>query len=90
MDGGLINNMPVDLARARGCDIIIAIDVSTPGNLPAMPESTHQSGWWILLQKLTGGHVSAKEKRGSFLGELTFFIGVLERDGDASLFDSNG
>jgi lysophospholipid hydrolase len=64
MDGGLINNMPVDLARARGCDIIIAIDVSTPGNLPAMPESTHQSGWWILLQKLTRGHV--RKKRGSF------------------------
>lgn len=57
MDGGLINNMPVDMARQRGCDIIIAVDVSTPGNLPEMPLSTHQSGWWLLLQKLTGGGV---------------------------------
>jgi predicted acylesterase/phospholipase RssA len=63
MDGGLINNMPVDVARQRGCDIIIAIDVSTPGSLPEMSVSTHQSGWWLLLQKLTGGgpYASAME-----------------------------
>jgi predicted acylesterase/phospholipase RssA/CRP-like cAMP-binding protein len=57
MDGGLINNVPVDVARDHGCDIIIAIDVSSPGQLPEMPHSTHMSGWWLLFQRLTGGQV---------------------------------
>jgi NTE family protein len=30
VDGGLTNNIPVDIARAMGADIIIAIDISTP------------------------------------------------------------
>ncbi|WP_117233685.1 patatin-like phospholipase family protein [Vibrio maerlii] len=29
VDGGVTNNMPVDLARAMGADIIIAVDIST-------------------------------------------------------------
>lgn len=29
VDGGLLNNLPVDVARAMGADIIIAIDLST-------------------------------------------------------------
>ena len=30
VDGGLVNNLPVDIVRDMGADIIIAIDVSTP------------------------------------------------------------
>lgn len=30
VDGGITNNMPVDIARAMGADFIIAVDVSTP------------------------------------------------------------
>ncbi|WP_172379981.1 patatin-like phospholipase family protein [Vibrio sp. Vb339] len=29
VDGGVTNNMPVDLARAMGADIVIAVDIST-------------------------------------------------------------
>ncbi|MCG9631420.1 patatin-like phospholipase family protein [Vibrio sp. Isolate30] len=29
VDGGVINNMPVDVARAMGADIVIAVDIST-------------------------------------------------------------
>lgn len=29
VDGGVVNNMPVDLAKAMGADIIIAVDIST-------------------------------------------------------------
>lgn len=32
VDGGIANNMPVDLARAMGADFIIAVDVSAPLN----------------------------------------------------------
>lgn len=30
VDGGVANNMPVDVARAMGADVIIAVDVSAP------------------------------------------------------------
>ena len=30
VDGGIANNMPVDLARKMGADVIIAVDVSSP------------------------------------------------------------
>jgi NTE family protein len=30
IDGGIVNNLPVDKARAMGADIIIAVNVSTP------------------------------------------------------------
>ncbi|WP_217905050.1 patatin-like phospholipase family protein [Vibrio vulnificus] len=29
VDGGVVNNMPVDIARAMGADIVIAVDIST-------------------------------------------------------------
>ncbi|MFN1531324.1 patatin-like phospholipase family protein [Vibrio jasicida] len=29
VDGGVVNNMPVDVARAMGADIVIAVDIST-------------------------------------------------------------
>ena len=30
VDGGLVNNLPVDVARAMGADVVIAVDVETP------------------------------------------------------------
>lgn len=30
VDGGLVNNLPVDVARALGADIVIAVDIGTP------------------------------------------------------------
>ncbi len=30
VDGGMVNNVPIDVARAMGADIIIAVDVGTP------------------------------------------------------------
>lgn len=29
VDGGVTNNMPVDIARSMGADVIIAVDIST-------------------------------------------------------------
>ena len=31
IDGGIINNMPVDVVKAMGADIVIAVDVMGPG-----------------------------------------------------------
>jgi NTE family protein len=30
VDGGITNNLPIDVARAMGADIVIAVDISTP------------------------------------------------------------
>ncbi|PKF62956.1 patatin [Psychromonas sp. psych-6C06] len=30
VDGGIVNNMPVDVARAMGADVIIAVDIGSP------------------------------------------------------------
>lgn len=30
VDGGLVNNLPVDVARALGADMVIAVDIGTP------------------------------------------------------------
>ena len=30
VDGGLTNNLPVDVARAMGADIVIAVNLGTP------------------------------------------------------------
>lgn len=39
VDGGLVRNLPVDVARAMGADIVIAVDVSTPLLEPAAVRS---------------------------------------------------
>lgn len=31
-DGGIVNNLPIDVARNMGADIVIAVDISTPLN----------------------------------------------------------
>ena len=30
LDGGLVDNVPVDVARQLGCDVLIAVDIGTP------------------------------------------------------------
>lgn len=57
MDGGLMDNLPVSTARVdMACDIIIAVDVSTPGTLPLMPYTTFVSGLRVLWDVLTRGN----------------------------------
>lgn len=50
VDGGLLNNVPVDLARNLGADITIAVDVS-PNSMQATTEKNelNQIGWpaWL-------------------------------------------
>ena len=48
VDGGLVRNLPVDLARAMGADIIIAVNVGTP----LAPESELGSAVGVAQQML--------------------------------------
>ena len=51
MDGGLINNVPIDLCRQYGADIIVSVDVSDPGMLVTGEYSTHVSGFKMLWDR---------------------------------------
>ena len=48
VDGGLVRNLPVDLARSMGADIVIAVNVGTP----LAPESELQSAVGVAQQML--------------------------------------
>jgi NTE family protein len=67
VDGGLVNPVPVSLARAMGADIVIAVDLSsdilgrhlTSG--PPGPEPDTTSGEWRRkLQETFGGPIAAR------------------------------
>jgi NTE family protein len=46
VDGGLVRNLPVDVARGMGADVVIAVDVSTPldpaGTIQTVADVTRQ------------------------------------------------
>ena len=46
VDGGVVNNVPVDVARSLGADLVIAVDLS--GNIDATPFNRHIFG--VLLR----------------------------------------
>lgn len=48
VDGGLVRNLPVDLARAMGADVVIAVNVGTP----LAPESELDSAVGVAQQML--------------------------------------
>ena len=50
VDGGIVNNLPVDVARAMGVDLVIVVDVGQPLAPPETVDSTFE----ILLQMVSG------------------------------------
>ncbi len=70
VDGGLTNNLPVDVVRAMGAEIVIAVDISSPlrgkEDVNNILDITDQ-----LTRILTG--VNSKESR-SMLTEIDFLI----------------
>ena len=64
MDGGLLNNFPAELARKMGADVVIGVDITSPGD--ANPSMTS------LLDIL--GHVM------SLMGERSYESGVAQSD----------
>jgi NTE family protein len=58
VDGGISNNLPIDLVRARcGRGPIIAVDVGTDAPLDGVHDDIHRtSGWGLLLRRLWPWH----------------------------------
>lgn len=55
VDGGLINNLPVDLLRERGAGRVIAFNASgTGGALGGPPSTSFPSPWQAVWQRLKG------------------------------------
>lgn len=48
VDGGIANNLPVDIARAMGADVVIAVDVST-----ALNELTDRASLLSVIEQLS-------------------------------------
>jgi NTE family protein len=48
VDGGLLNNLPVDVIKAMGADIVIAVDVASD----LKPREKLNSGFVVLQQTL--------------------------------------
>src|SRR3990167_9900951 len=47
-DGGLVNNLPIDVARALGADVVIAVNIGTPpGGRETLPSAGGGSGQTI-------------------------------------------
>lgn len=49
LDGGLLNNTPFDVARARGADIVIAVDLTNTGRGQAVSMDMYRKGLFQLL-----------------------------------------
>lgn len=78
VDGGVANNLPVDIARQMGADIVIVVDISTPlsrrEQLTSSVEITSQLTT-ILVQRNTAEQISTLRERDILirpeLGDIT-------------------
>jgi NTE family protein len=60
VDGGVVDNLPVDAVREMGADIVIAVDATTP----PLPASEVQSLFSVLSQMVTlAGHENLERAR---------------------------
>jgi NTE family protein len=81
VDGGLLNNVPVDVAKEMGADITLAVHLEIP---PLKPDAS-LSLFSVLTQSISSV-VSANERRGLALADLVISV-PLERF-DAMDYDS--
>ena len=51
VDGGYINNLPGDVAKARGASVVIAVDVGARNEADLYNYGDSISGWWLLWKK---------------------------------------
>lgn len=57
LDGGYLNNLPIDVMKSIGAQYVIAIDVGSDVDIGRSDYDDAVSGWWILLQKILGRSV---------------------------------
>ncbi|KAJ1980445.1 phosphatidylcholine and lysophosphatidylcholine phospholipase [Dimargaris verticillata] len=51
LDGGYLDNLPVQVMKAMGASIIFAIDVAADDDTSLMDYGDSVSGWWVLLNR---------------------------------------
>lgn len=66
IDGGLINNLPVDILKNLGCTRTIGIDVGSANEIYAQEGQTMPTNWQIWKNKITG----RKEKYPTFIQSI--------------------
>jgi NTE family protein len=63
VDGGVVNNVPVDVARSLGADLVIAVDLS--GNIDATPFNRHILGVMLRSYEIMLHEKRALEAKGA-------------------------
>lgn len=83
VDGGIVNNLPVDVARAMGADFVLAVDLLPPWRVPAPPGNLMELWERSLSLLVRGNHprqnaaeITVQPEIGTF--SLSDFDGVLE------------
>lgn len=51
MDGGYLNNVPADVMRDIGVDVIVAVDVGAEDDTSPVNYGDALSGWWVLFNR---------------------------------------
>jgi len=59
VDGGIVNNLPIDVVRAMGADVVIAVDLLPPWRVPSAPENLAELWERSLNLLVRGNHPSA-------------------------------
>ena len=67
VDGGVVNNLPVDIAKKMGADLVLAIDVSSPAQTKVNINNIYD----IIFQSIT---VHGNEKWFKSIEDADFFI----------------
>ena len=70
VDGGIVDNVPLDVARAMGVDRLIVVDVGQP----LAPPETVTSGFSIMLQMISGMMLDRTAESIATLTERDIFI----------------
>ncbi|KAI9142206.1 hypothetical protein BKA69DRAFT_1068943 [Paraphysoderma sedebokerense] len=52
VDGGYLNNLPVDVMKGLGVETIIAVDVGSEDDTSPVHYGDSLSGWWVILNRL--------------------------------------
>ncbi|KAJ3217038.1 phosphatidylcholine and lysophosphatidylcholine phospholipase [Dinochytrium kinnereticum] len=51
LDGGYLNNLPADIMRGLGAEVIIAVDVGLADDTSPVTYGDSLSGWWVFFSK---------------------------------------
>lgn len=70
VDGGIVDNVPIDVARAMGVDRVIVVDVGEP----LMPAESVNSGFTVMLQMISGLMQESTQKSLQTLGERDVYL----------------